>query len=230
MSCTQSTVRPKSLTKYDLLPWLPVEVGQPEAHDAGPCRQEHPSRRRPVRRRGEVQAVRIDRRPPRRAQRVVSRTRKGSASRRKKVNVLRREWERTRIRERNAPHGISASIVKSRNRIAIEDLQVSNMMRNPNLARSIAEQQWARLAEQTTCRLPAPVRTWCGSTPVTRARTAMPAGTAHVAPCARVCPRRLRSGDGPRCQRGTEHSPARDRAGRAGHRPLGSSRRVRGCS
>ncbi len=93
-------------------------------------------------------AVRIDRRPLRRAQRAVSRAKKGSASRRKKVNVLRREWERTRIRERNALHRISASIVKSRNRIAIEDLQVSNMMRNPNLARSIAEQQWGRLAEQ----------------------------------------------------------------------------------
>ena len=54
------------------------------------------------------------------------------------------------MRERNALHRISASIVKVRNRIAIEDLQVSNMMRNPSLARSIAEQQWGRLAEQLT--------------------------------------------------------------------------------
>ena len=36
-----------------------------------------------------VPAVRIDRRPLRRAQRAVSRAKKGSASRRKKVNVLR---------------------------------------------------------------------------------------------------------------------------------------------
>ena len=95
-----------------------------------------------------VPAVRIDRRPLGRAQRAVSRAKQGSASRRKKVNVLRREWERTRMRERNALHRISASIVKRHNRVAIEDLQVSNMMRNPNLARSIAEQQWGRLAEQ----------------------------------------------------------------------------------
>ena len=97
-----------------------------------------------------VPAVRIDRRPLRRAQRAVSRAKKGSASRRKKVKAIQREWERTRIRERNALHRISASTVKRHNRIAIEDLQVSNMMRNPTLARSIAEQQWARLAEQLT--------------------------------------------------------------------------------
>ena len=128
-----------------------VEVEVPDARPSEPVGIDLGVKDRAILSTGEtVPAVRIDRRPLRRAQRAVSRARKGSASRRKKVNVLRREWERTRMRERNALHRISASIVKSRNRIAIEDLQVSNMMRNPNLARSIAEQQWGRLAEQLT--------------------------------------------------------------------------------
>ena len=100
-----------------------------------------------------VPAARIDRPPLRRAQRAVSRAR-GSAICRKKVNARCREWERARMRERNALPRISASIVKSRNRIAAEDLQVSNMMRYPNLARSIAEQQRGRLAEQLDCKHP----------------------------------------------------------------------------
>ena len=128
-----------------------VEVEVPDARPSEPVGIDLGVKDRAILSTGEtVPAVSIDRRPLRRAQRAVSRAKKGSASRRKKVNVLRREWERTRIRERNALHRISASIVMGRNRIAIEDLQVSNMMRNPNLARSIAEQQWGRLAEQLT--------------------------------------------------------------------------------
>ncbi|MYH58388.1 MAG: transposase [Boseongicola sp. SB0675_bin_26] len=98
-----------------------------------------------------VPAVRIGRRPPERAQRAVSRAKRVSDSRRRKVKALARERERTRIRERDALHGISAGIVKRRRRIAAEALQVSNMMRHPTLARPIAERQWGRLAKQLTC-------------------------------------------------------------------------------
>ncbi|MXW87428.1 MAG: transposase [Boseongicola sp. SB0673_bin_14] len=80
-----------------------------------------------------------------------ARAKKVSASRRKRANALRREWDRTRMRERNALHRISADFVKRHSRIAIEALQGSNMRRNPNLARSIAERRWRRLAEQLTC-------------------------------------------------------------------------------
>ena len=74
-----------------------------------------------------------------------------SDSRRKKVKALARERARTRIRARDALHGISAGIVKRRRRIVAEGLQVSNMMRHPTLARPMAERQWGRLAEQLTC-------------------------------------------------------------------------------
>ena len=68
-----------------------------------------------------VRAVTIERRPLKRAQRVAARAKKGSAPRRKKVKAFQREWERTRIRERNALHAISASIVKRHIRIAVAD-------------------------------------------------------------------------------------------------------------
>ncbi len=97
-------------------------------------------------------AVRPDRRSLKRKQRAQWRAKKGSATRRKKVAALRREWERTRMRERDALHRISADIVSRRNRIAVEDLQVLNMLRNPNLARSMAEQQWGTFVHQLTCK------------------------------------------------------------------------------
>ncbi len=119
-------------------------VGRPIGIDMG-------IRNRAIMSSGEtVPAVTIDRRPLKRVQRLVSRAKKGSASRRKKVKTLAREWERTRMRERNALHEISADIVKRHSRIAVEDLQVSNMMRHPTLARPMAEQQWGRLVHQLT--------------------------------------------------------------------------------
>jgi len=54
------------------------------------------------------------------------------------------------MRERNALHGTSAGIVKLYGRTAIEDLQVSIVMRIPILARSIAKRQPGRLTGQLT--------------------------------------------------------------------------------
>ena len=97
-----------------------------------------------------VPAVHLDRRTLKRKQRVLARAKKGSATRRKKLRAVQCEWERMKVSERNALHRISASIAKRHNRIAIEDLQIGNMVKNPYLARSIVEQQWGRLAEQLT--------------------------------------------------------------------------------
>ena len=97
-----------------------------------------------------IAPVRLDRRALKRKQRVLARAKKGSQTRRKKLRSVQREWERMKVSERNALHRISASVVKRHNRIAIEDLQVGNMMKNPKLSRSIAEQQWGRLADMLT--------------------------------------------------------------------------------
>ncbi len=64
------------------------------------------------------------------------------------MKAVQRAWERMKLSERNTLHRISTAIVKQHNRIAVEDLQIGNMVKNPNLARSIAEQSWGRLADQ----------------------------------------------------------------------------------
>ncbi len=95
-----------------------------------------------------IPAVRLDRRNLKRKQRVLARAKRGSQTRRKKLRALQRESERLRLRECGKLHEISAMVVKRSNRLAIENLLIGNMVKNPTLARPIAEQQWGRLAEQ----------------------------------------------------------------------------------
>ncbi|MYD76253.1 MAG: IS200/IS605 family element transposase accessory protein TnpB [Gammaproteobacteria bacterium] len=97
-----------------------------------------------------VDAVRLDRRELKRLQRKVSRAERGSVSRRKKVNALRRECERVRIKESQSLHRVTSEIVRRHNRIAVEDLKIPNMMRNHCLARVIQEQQWGRFVDMLT--------------------------------------------------------------------------------
>jgi len=97
---------------------------------------------------GEViPAVYLDRRALKRKQRALARAKRG---RRKKLKALQRAYERVSVSERSAFHRISTAIVKRHNRIAVEDLQIGNMMKNPNLSRSIAGQSWGRLVDQLT--------------------------------------------------------------------------------
>ncbi len=94
-----------------------------------------------------LDAGRIDRRTLKRLQRKLSRAEKGSNSRRKKVMALRREWERVRIIEHDELHRATSEIMKSHNCIAVENLQIDNMVKNHNLARAIMEQQWGKFVD-----------------------------------------------------------------------------------
>ena len=95
-----------------------------------------------------VDAVHLDRRELKRRQRKLSRSGKASNTRRKKIRAVQREWERVRNAERQSLHRISADIVRRHNRIAVEGLQIGNMVRNHRVARSIAEQQWGQFGHQ----------------------------------------------------------------------------------
>lgn len=90
--------------------------------------------------------VKIDHSELKRRQRKVSRAEPGSRNRRKKVRMLGKEWQRVREREQGALHELTTRIVREHGAwLAVEDLETRNMMRNPRLARRIAEQQWNRL-------------------------------------------------------------------------------------
>lgn len=111
---------------------------------------------------GSVTARDLDRRRLKRLQRKVSRAKRGSGSRRKKVNALAREWQRVREAGRGAVHELSAELVKGHDYIAVEDLNIRNMMasakgtveepgsgvkQKAGLNRSIGDQSWGRFIE-----------------------------------------------------------------------------------
>ena len=105
----------------------------------------------------------LDRRRLRRLQRRVARSKRGSSGRRKKVAVLAREWQRVSERNRSDEHQISAVIVHDYDFIAVEDLQIRNMVRSAagtaeepgsnvaaksGLNRAILDQSWGRLYDK----------------------------------------------------------------------------------
>ena len=63
---------------------------------------------------------------------------------------LAKTHERVRIRERNALHRISREIVNKHPNIAIEKLQIPNMVKNKKLSRRILEQGWGYLKSMLT--------------------------------------------------------------------------------
>ena len=112
-----------------------------------------------------VDGRRPDRRKERRLRRAVSRSRRGSARRTKRVAMLARETHCNQVRNRNAVHEITTTLVRSYGRIAVEALQVSNMTRSAKgtadepgkqvtakraLNRRILDQTWGELIRQLT--------------------------------------------------------------------------------
>lgn len=90
--------------------------------------------------------VQLDRRELKRRQRRLSKAKRGSRNRRKRKAEMAREWQRMREREHGALHELTTAIVRNHSaNLAVEDLQIGNMVKNRRLSRSITEQQWGRL-------------------------------------------------------------------------------------
>lgn len=75
-------------------------------------------------------------------QRRVSRRKKGGANRRKAVRLLQRQHERIANRRKDFLDKLAHGLIVKNNRIAIEDLQVKNMVRNSRLSKSIMDAGW----------------------------------------------------------------------------------------
>ncbi len=81
-----------------------------------------------------------------REQRRLSRKKKGSSNRRKaRVKVSRRHLKVSRQRKDFAVK-LARCVVKSSDFVALEDLQVSNLVRNRSLAKSIHDAAWSQFA------------------------------------------------------------------------------------
>ena len=79
-----------------------------------------------------------------RLQRSVSRKKEGSNNRRKAVFLFAKEWQRLTDREKDYLHRLTATLVKMYDFIAVEKLEIKNMLRDKRLAKSIQEQTWGR--------------------------------------------------------------------------------------
>ncbi|MCL1870533.1 MAG: transposase [Promicromonosporaceae bacterium] len=109
-----------------------------------------------------TQTLRIDAAPralraaqpaTRRLQKAVSRKVKGSTNRRAAVKRLARHHERVRARRHHFLHQVSNLLVKTHDRLVIEDLNITGMLTNHHLAAAISDAAWGQLARQITYKM-----------------------------------------------------------------------------
>lgn len=78
------------------------------------------------------------------AQRRVSRRKKGSNRRRKAVQLLAKAHQKVRRQRRDFHHKTALALLRVNDTLYLEDLRVANMVRNRHLAKSISDAGWAR--------------------------------------------------------------------------------------
>jgi putative transposase len=84
----------------------------------------------------------------RRRSRALSRTQPRSRNRAKATRRLSREHARIANLRRSFLHEVSSQLVKTHDRLCLEDLAVANLMGNRHLTRAIGDAGWTELARQ----------------------------------------------------------------------------------
>ena len=82
-----------------------------------------------------------------RLQRLVSRKKKGSANRRKAVQKLARQHQKVANTRSDFHHKLTTRLIRENQAIAVESLQIKNMLANHHLAKSISDAGWYSLTQ-----------------------------------------------------------------------------------
>lgn len=83
-------------------------------------------------------------------QRRVARRTKGGSNRRKAVLMLQRQHEQIANRRKDFLNKLVHTLITDYDRIALEDLRITNMVRNRHLAKSILDASWGYLIRHLT--------------------------------------------------------------------------------
>jgi len=86
----------------------------------------------------------------RRVQRSLARKRKGSKSRRKALRIVQRQQMHTAKQRSDTLHKLSTSLIQTCDGVALEDLAIRNMVRNPHLSKSILDSGWGMFKQFLT--------------------------------------------------------------------------------
>lgn len=83
-------------------------------------------------------------------QRKLARAKRGSRNHQKALRAVQRQQAHVANQRRDYLHKLSADLVRSFDRIAMEDLRVHNMVRNHHLSKSILDSGWATFRRYLT--------------------------------------------------------------------------------
>ena len=78
------------------------------------------------------------------AQRRVSRRKKGSKRRRKAVQLLAKKHQKVKRQRQDFHHKVALALLRQYDVVYVEDLQVSNLVKNAHLAKSISDAGWGQ--------------------------------------------------------------------------------------